>query len=671
MKLRMLIPLGIMSLSTVAAGALSLSDYLTERQLRAGMDIFSDERTLSAQVLQLVRLQKGIELDIVSTQESLTDISATQGKDGLDDGFQLAEDAAKALREKVQQVKLLATELGEPAIGTQIEKVEAGSLSFYEAGQRMAQKYIAGGPDAGNQMMGEFDGIADKLQAEVDATDVMVDGIVQTATQTAENNFQTLDAEANSLSMLMKVLIALGLLSGAVLSYFLNRKALAPLRAIEGYMGHLAAGDYSKDVPYVTRTDEIGAIANSVSVFRANAIERKQNREQRETAREQEIAREQSIAAEKLAEDQDRQKVIGRLNEGLNELAAGNLAFRIAEPFTDAYENLRVGFNTSLETLAGSLGEIASSTSMVRNGAAEMTNATENLSKRTEQQAATIEQTAAALDEVTATVKNSTERANEANAMMVATRGGAERSAIVVKDAIAAMDEITNSSKQIGQIINVIDEIAFQTNLLALNAGVEAARAGEAGKGFAVVAQEVRELAQRSASAAKEIKTLVTTSSSHVSNGVALVNQTGKALLEIEGQVLKVTDLIEEIVTSSKEQSTAISEINTSVNHMDRVTQENAAMAEQTTAACRALNDEAHTLDSVVTRFKIGNNQQTGQHRQASAPRSRMPAPAAANNGTRSGNSPSPVQRLGNKIASAFSSRGNTAIDTSKDWQDF
>ncbi|WP_115672727.1 MULTISPECIES: methyl-accepting chemotaxis protein [Rhizobiaceae] len=670
MKLRMLIPFGIMSLSTVAAGALTLSDYLTENQLQAGIDIFSAERRLSDQVLQLVRLQKTIELDIVSTQESLTDVSATQGKDGLDDGFQLAEESATALRQNVQELKLLATALGEPAIATQIGKVETGYFAFYDAGKRMAEKYVSGGPDAGNQMMGEFDGVADQLQAEVDATDVLVDDIVKKATANAEANFQKLTEEAQSLSILMKALIALGLISGAVLSYYLNRKALAPLRVIEGYMGHLAGGDYSKDVPYVTRTDEIGAIANSVSVFRANAIERKQNREQREALREQEIQREQTIAAEKLAEDQNRQTIIGRLNEGLNELAAGNLAFRIADPFTDAYENLRVGFNTSLETLAGSLGEIASSTSMVRNGASEMTNATDNLSKRTEQQAATIEQTAAALDQVTTTVKNSTERANEASAMMVATRGGAEKSAIVVKDAIAAMDEIANSSNQIGQIINVIDEIAFQTNLLALNAGVEAARAGEAGKGFAVVAQEVRELAQRSASAAKEIKTLVTTSSSHVSNGVALVNQTGKALMEIEGQVLKVTDLIGEIVTASKEQSTAISEINSSVNQLDRVTQENAAMAEETTAACRALKEEALTLDSVVTRFKIANNRSADRQAETNA-RTRAYAPSTSESVQRGGSAQSPVQRLGNKIANAFASRGNTAIDTSKDWQDF
>jgi methyl-accepting chemotaxis protein len=664
MKLRMLIPLGIMSLSTVAAGALGISTYLTEKQLQSGIEIYSAERRFSAQVLQLVRLQKTIENDIVSTQESLTDISATQGKDGLDDGFQLAEETANALIGRVEEVRRLATELGEPAIAAQIDKVATGYQAFYDVGRRMAEQYVAGGPEAGNKMMAEFDGVSDKLQAEVDATDSLIDGIVQDSAKTAEANFQTLSDEAASLGMLMKALIALGLLSGAALSYYLNRKALRPLRAIEGYMGLLAGGDYSKDVPYVIRQDEIGAIANSVEVFRANAIERKQGREQREAAREQEIAREQAIAAEKLTEDQNRQLVISRLNEGLTALAAGNLAFRITDPFTEAYENLRVGFNASLETLAASLEEIAASTSMVRNGASEMTNATENLSKRTEQQAATIEETAAALDQVTATVRNSTERAQEANAMMATTRGGAERSAIVVKDAIAAMDEITTSSNQIGQIINVIDEIAFQTNLLALNAGVEAARAGEAGKGFAVVAQEVRELAQRSASAAKEIKTLVNTSSAHVSNGVALVNQTGKALMEIEVQVLKVTDLIGEIVTASKEQSTAISEINSSVNEMDRVTQENAAMAEQTTAACRSLDDEAHALERVVLRFDIGQGQRVAK----TEPKQ---MPASGTQGFRTGSNPSPVHRLGSKIASAFTGRGNAAIAASKDWQDF
>ncbi len=244
-------------------------------------------------------------------------------------------------------------------------------------------------------------------------------------------------------------------------------------------------------------------------------------------------------------------------------------------------------------------------TNVVRTGSGEIASSTNDLARRTEHQAASLEQAASALAQITVTVKNSSERANEANVMMTATKESASYSATVVHEAVAAMEKIETSSAQIGEIINVIDEIAFQTNLLALNAGVEAARAGEAGKGFAVVAQEVRDLAGRSANLAKEIKQLIETSSSQVSAGVALVNRTGEALGNIDRQVLKVTALIELIVRSSAEQTTALLEVNAAVNTMDSVTQQNAAMVEQTNAACRELGDEAIHLNHLLARFLL------------------------------------------------------------------
>jgi methyl-accepting chemotaxis protein len=216
-----------------------------------------------------------------------------------------------------------------------------------------------------------------------------------------------------------------------------------------------------------------------------------------------------------------------------------------------------------------------------------------------------LEEATAALDEMNIKAKDASDHACRATGMMAQTRTSAEHSAAVVREAIAAMEKIEGSSSQIGAIVNVIDEIAFQTNLLALNAGVEAARAGEAGKGFAVVAQEVRELALRSANAAKEIRALISTSSSQVSSGVQLVNRTGKALLEIEGQVEQVAGLIARIVSVSAEQAVAIGEINASVNALDQVTQRNAAMAVETASACRALGSQTQTLEGVVNRFQI------------------------------------------------------------------
>jgi methyl-accepting chemotaxis protein len=252
---------------------------------------------------------------------------------------------------------------------------------------------------------------------------------------------------------------------------------------------------------------------------------------------------------------------------------------------------------------------IAGNTQGVRAGASEITQASDDLSRRTEQQAASLEQTAAALDEITATVRKSAESAREARSLVANTKVDAEKSSAVVGETVEAMRAIEGSSKQIGNIIGVIDEIAFQTNLLALNAGVEAARAGDAGRGFAVVATEVRALAQRSADAAKEIKALISASGGQVNNGVRLVGETGRALTRILEQVTQVNQVITEIAASAQEQSLGLSEVNTAVNQMDQVTQQNAAMVEQATAASHSLANEAEELAGLIGQFQIDEPQ--------------------------------------------------------------
>ena len=249
---------------------------------------------------------------------------------------------------------------------------------------------------------------------------------------------------------------------------------------------------------------------------------------------------------------------------------------------------------------------IRSTTGGIQTGASEISQASDDLSKRTEQQAATLEETAAALDHITATVRKTAEGSIQASSVVAGAKDDAEKSGVVVREAVAAMGQIEQSAQQISQIIGVIDEIAFQTNLLALNAGVEAARAGDAGKGFAVVASEVRSLAQRSAEAAKEIKTLISTSSKQVNQGVALVGQTGEALQRIVSKVLEITGLVSEISASAQEQATALAQVNTAVNQMDQVTQQNAAMVEQSTAASHALTREAGELARLMARFQTG-----------------------------------------------------------------
>ena len=324
-------------------------------------------------------------------------------------------------------------------------------------------------------------------------------------------------------------------------------------------------------------------------------------------------------------------QVVGALAAGLKRLAAGDLLCRIDEPFAADFDQLRHDFNATADTLQNALCRVSENADVISRGAAEIGAAADDLSRRTEQQAASLEETAAALDEITATVRKSAEGANHANKVVAAAKTGAEQSGRVVRQAVEAMGSIERSSREIGQIIGVIDEIAFQTNLLALNAGVEAARAGDAGRGFAVVASEVRALAQRSADAAREIKGLISTSTSQVQQGVAFVGQTGTALGQLGGQVAEIDEIVGSIAASAREQALALEEVNTAVNQMDQVTQQNAAMVEQSTAASHALAQEADALNQLIGAFQVGQSSHATRAPARPAPgRHRAAAPATA-----------------------------------------
>jgi len=297
--------------------------------------------------------------------------------------------------------------------------------------------------------------------------------------------------------------------------------------------------------------------------------------------------------------------VVAGLRRGLSAMAAGDLSYRIAEAFPGDYASLRDDFNQAMTALDEALGVIRGNAGTIQLGANEISSAAEDLSSRTERQAAALEETAAALDQITATVQKTAENARATDTVVGATRTQAETGGEVVQRAIAAMVEIERSSDQIGEILGVIDEIAFQTNLLALNAGVEAARAGDAGRGFAVVASEVRALAQRSADSARQIKALISTSGAQVKNGVGLVRQTGEALTGIAEGVHTVTTLMTEIRASTQEQAVGLAEVNSAVNAMDQVTQQNAAMVEESTAASVSLSRDASEMAQLVGRFQV------------------------------------------------------------------
>jgi methyl-accepting chemotaxis protein len=345
----------------------------------------------------------------------------------------------------------------------------------------------------------------------------------------------------------------------------------------------------------------------------------------------------------------------------LQSLADGDLQHRVELRFPENLEKLRNDFNDAVSKLETALGTIGTNAATIESGAGEVRSAADDLSRRTEQQAASIEQTAAALDEIATTSADSSRRAEEAGTLVKKTRDSAEQSGKVVKEAVAAMGAIARSSSEINNIIGVIDDIAFQTNLLALNAGVEAARAGEAGKGFAVVAQEVRELAQRSAAAAKEIKALITSSGQQVDQGVSLVERTGSALEEIVAQVQEVSLNVSAIVEAAHEQATGIKEINSAVASLDRGTQQNAAIAEESTAASHSLANEAQALNQLLLQFKTS---EAARAKLADAtPKLAEPDAKPV---------PSPARKIANKVSRAFTNGSGAATAAAvNEWEDF
>jgi methyl-accepting chemotaxis protein len=393
-------------------------------------------------------------------------------------------------------------------------------------------------------------------------------------------------------AMLMNVLIAVSVTAGIILAYG-NWKAarhiLVPITRMRATLGEAAKGDFSIRIGRITRDDDIGAIARDIDAV-IDQVDR------------------QIEALNRIRNDSG--SVIATLSEGLRALADGDLTRRIDTPFAADYEGLRDDYNGALLRLSALVADVVATTQGISDLTARMNRSSDDLAQRTETQAATLEQTAAALEELTSSVRSAAEGAREVEAVMGEARLKVEESGRIVSGAVEAMNQIERSSQQIAQIIGVIDDIAFQTNLLALNAGVEAARAGEAGRGFAVVASEVRALAQRSSQAAKEIKTLIQNSTDQIHRGVEQVNLTGTALGTVVDQVGRVAGLVSGIATGTIEQAQGLTEINTGVAQLDRVTQTNAAMVVDAGTTTQALERQATGLAGAVGRFRVGAGRQ-------------------------------------------------------------
>ncbi|WEJ14940.1 methyl-accepting chemotaxis protein [Sinorhizobium prairiense] len=513
------------------------------------------------------------------------------------------------------------------------------------------------------------------FQAEIDV--VVDENLASLQTITAD-----LADYKRSIVLIVLATAALGMLAGIGAAFYIATNHLSrPILDLTSKMKLLAGGDLSVDVPFAGRKDEIGDMAAAVEVFKQNSLAVRELNAQEEVLREKSADLQSSIATvvaaaaagdftRRIGKDYDNDdlnrfaasvnELVNSVDMGIAEtrrviarLATGDLTQSMKGQFQGAFAELQTNVNDTLQTLQKTLREVRMTTDSINGNSTELRSAADDLSKRTEQQAAALEETSAALDEITAAVRNSTERAQEATVMVTEAKDSAAESASVVRNAIDAMGRIEQASSEIGQITNVIDEIAFQTNLLALNAGVEAARAGDAGKGFAVVAQEVRELAQRAASAAKDIKSLISKSGGEVATGVKLVQATGAALGQIETRVLKINDHIHSIATAAREQATGLGEVSTAVNQMDQVTQRNAAMVEEANAATHKLSAEADNLANLIAYFKV----------EREAVRTVAPAREASRPVA------SPARRMMGTVVRAFGN-GSAAV-ARDDWEEF
>ncbi len=435
--------------------------------------------------------------------------------------------------------------------------------------------------------------------------------------QSSEQSAQAWD----SLILQSGLLLAAILFAGSMM-LLVSRHVTGPLGAIQAAMLKLAGGDFNAVLPGLQRKDEIGAVANAVERFKVLAVDKARNeadeamkRQQAEAERHAQVARVEAeaqakVAAERAKASEEQAHAFRTLGDALGRLADGDFTIRLDDDISDAYKQIKDDFNLAIGRLHETIQAVANSTREVGNAANEISTATTDLSQRVEEQAASLAETSSSMEEISATVKTNAQNAQQANTLTNSTRTVADRGGKVVAEAVTAMSRIEESSRQISDIITVIDEIARQTNLLALNAAVEAARAGDAGRGFAVVASEVRSLAQRSSEAAKNITDLIAKSSDRVQEGVGLVNRAGTALSEIVDSIKQVADIVSGIAAASAEQSTGLEQINRALTEMDEVTQRNSALVEENSATAKTLEQQSHDMQERIASFKLDDHHQ-------------------------------------------------------------
>ena len=666
--------LGVSLLSGVQLGAFATrSSHIIERRDHALMDLLSGARSATSAVFVVARsvlydaddpIQKNSERMLAETVErfgaDLRDASQSLPEKKADlDAF---VESFAVVRDDLKRAMDLGRSVPGVAVGRQLTPRELDVLA--EATR------VLNGADVRAARLNE------RLSALVE----------ETATENKALAGALRDDGRSALTQLFAGGLLATLLAIALSLWIVTRKIVRPLSTLTARMQSLAAGDLDVEIEGEGRRDEVGEMAAAVRIFRVNAIERKRieadaeaqraiaeterrdaaadrtrSADERAAAAQHEAERVARAAAARDAAAAEQARAMRHIGEAIRALAVKDMRHRIGEALHADYEPLRAEFNAALDQLAQAFAEVAGAAGSVHQGTQEIATAANDLARRTEQQASNIEETATALDEITSTVEKTARGAAAARDSVAEARGDAERGAEVIGLTTQAMARIEASARKVSEIIGVIDEIAFQTNLLALNAGVEAARAGEAGRGFAVVASEVRALAQRSADAAKEIKALISASGQEVQNGVALVARTGEALSQIGQTVIRIDDIVSTIAQDSDAQAGGLGEINKAVRQVDQMTQQNAALAEQATAASQSLSRESERLAGLVARFSVERGGDLRAELRRAAPHAFAcpnPAPRAA-------------ARQARAQVAAVAGRGPQPQTAEDDWKEF
>jgi len=611
----------MVSLNAKIVGGIAVTGLVCAIAAGAGVftvDRLGSELDNSLRVGQIVRahmqgdmMHDAIRADVIGALESTI----------IGSGFDIEKISAdfaehsKSFRESIEAASKLAVD---PAIGEALKAVEAPLLSYEQSARAiigMATGDATGARAAYPAFMQQFENLEGAMEEAADKIEAVAAAEAVTARDLSQVGL-----------ILMLGLLGVGVAVAAAIVLVARRQVVRPLLDVTNVLERLAKGDLTAEPARSTSQDEIGRMNGALQAFRQAVIDRQT---ELEAADQREALEAERLRNEQVQAEQRRVQalVVTSIGTGLSHLADGDLTFRITEPFPADYEALRQDFNSSVGVLSDAIQGILQASATIRSGSGEISKAADDLSLRTQQQASSLEETAAALNEITSTVRSTSEGADKAHTAALAADSEVKQGGSVVAEAIAAMSTIEKSSAEIGQIIGVIDEIAFQTNLLALNAGVEAARAGESGKGFAVVASEVRALAQRSAEAAKEIKALINSSTAQVAVGVDLVGRTGTVLERLAGHVERINAVVSDIAGSARSQANGLVEVNTAVDQMDRVTQQNAAMVEETTAASHSLAHEAAELTQRVNRFRVGAANAAGAHARPAAPAPARPQP--------------------------------------------